>query len=157
MAIRAPSDLIRAPSELISCKSVEDRKSANNALLLQKGYKQLFCSKNLDLRHICRECRENHNIRVSRTKFWENLLMRTSRKLWHPVHMYTCIHVYTYIHMHILHRQAYAYTYTYLHIHSHTYTYPNWISNVYRMPHQRWSQLVVAAAWELGNISPPPP
>ena len=25
-----------------------------------------------------------HNIRVSRTKFWENLLMRTIRKLWHP-------------------------------------------------------------------------
>ena len=30
----------------------------------------LFCLKKLRLRHFCRECRENLNIRVLRTKFW---------------------------------------------------------------------------------------
>ena len=35
----------------------------------------MFCSKNLDLRHFCRE---KHNIRVLRIKFWENLLVRTA-------------------------------------------------------------------------------
>ena len=30
----------------------------------------LFCLKKLRLRHFCRKCRENLNIRVLRTKFW---------------------------------------------------------------------------------------
>ena len=29
-----------------------------------------FCLKKLSLRHFCRECRKNLNIRVFRTKFW---------------------------------------------------------------------------------------
>ena len=45
---------------------------------------ELFCSKNLDLRHFCHECREKHSIRVSRIRFWEKLLMRTSRKVCNP-------------------------------------------------------------------------
>ena len=43
--------------------------------------KQFFCSKNLDIRHFCRK---KHNIRILRIKSWENLLMRTSRKLCRP-------------------------------------------------------------------------
>ena len=35
--------------------------------------------------HFCCECREKHNIRISRIKFWENLQMRTSCKLCNPV------------------------------------------------------------------------
>lgn len=40
-----------------------------------------FALKNLELRHFYRE---KHNIRTLRIKFWENLLVRTSRKLCQP-------------------------------------------------------------------------
>ena len=45
------------------------------AILLQKH----------DLWHFCCECREKHNTRVSRIRFWENLQMRTSCKFFIPV------------------------------------------------------------------------
>ena len=32
-----------------------------------------FCSINIELRHFCCKCREKHNIRVLRIKFWGNL------------------------------------------------------------------------------------
>ena len=40
--------------------------------------------------HFCRKCREKHNLCVLRIKFWENLLMRTIRKLCRPVLQTLC-------------------------------------------------------------------
>ena len=60
------------------------QKISKKCTFLAERLKTAVLLQNLDLRHFCHECREKHNIRVSRTKFWENLLMRTSRKLWHP-------------------------------------------------------------------------
>ena len=47
--------------------------------------KTAICYKNIDLRHFCRESREKHNIRVSTSKLWEYLQLRTSCKLCNPV------------------------------------------------------------------------
>ena len=60
------------------------QKISKKCTFVAERLKTAVLLQNLDLRHFCRECREKHNIRVSRTKFWENLLMRTSRKLWQP-------------------------------------------------------------------------
>ena len=47
--------------------------------------KTAICYKNIDLRHFCRESREKHNIRVSTSKLWEYLQLRTSCKLCNPL------------------------------------------------------------------------
>ena len=64
------------------------QKISKKCTFVAERLKTAVLLQNLDLRHFCRECREKHNIRVSRTKFWENLLMRTSRKLWQPAIKY---------------------------------------------------------------------
>ena len=43
-----------------------------------------FYLKKLSLRHFCRECRENLNIRVLRTKIWVKSACEEARKLCQP-------------------------------------------------------------------------
>ena len=55
-----------------------NKKISKQCIFVAGRLEKLFCAKNFD---VCHFSREKHKIHVSRRIFWENLLMRTSRKL----------------------------------------------------------------------------
>ena len=60
--------------------------SANNALFVAGRLRTAVLLQKPWFTAVLSRMSRKTQLRVSRTTFWENLLMRTSRKLWHPDH-----------------------------------------------------------------------